>query len=153
MKKMDKKNKALKFNPNISNKVELAFDEPKTGEGEYGTWYLYGIQETINGENGFFATAILHQLLQGKGLKAGAKLEITKIVNDNKTTWDVKNLGGGQVEEKSITEVISDVSNSLDVNKPNKVKELSTEEKVNIMWDHFSSENKKPVNIGDDLPF
>ena len=150
---MEKKNKSLKFNPNIPNKVILAFDEPKTGEGEYGTWYLYGIKETINGENGFFATKILHELLQGKGLKAGAKLEITKIVNDNKTTWDVKNLGGGQVEEKSITEVISDVSNSLDVNKPNKVKELSTEEKVNIMWDHFSSENKKPVNIGDDLPF
>ena len=151
---MEKKNKSLKFNPNIPNKVILAFDEPKTGEGEYGTWYLYGIIETINGENGFFATKILHELLQGKGLKAGAKLEITKIVNDNKTTWDVKNLGGGQVEEKSITEVISDVSNSLDVNKPNKVKELSTEEKVNIMWDAYNKKNKQPVNIGDDdLPF
>lgn len=150
---MDKENKALKFNPNLPNKVELAFDEPKTGEGQYGTWYLYGIKETINGENGFFATKILHELLQGKGLKAGAKLEITKIVNDNKTTWDVKNLGGGQVEEKSITDVIDSVANSIDASKTNKVKELSTEEKVNIMWDHFSSENKKPVNIGDDLPF
>ena len=40
---MEKKNKSLKFNPNIPNKVILAFDEPKTGEGEYGTWYLYGI--------------------------------------------------------------------------------------------------------------
>ena len=30
---MDKKNKSLKFNPNRSNKVILAFDEPKTSEG------------------------------------------------------------------------------------------------------------------------
>ena len=154
MKKMEKKNKSLKFNPNIPNKVILAFDEPKTGEGEYGTWYLYGIIETINGENGFFATKILHELLQGKGLKAGAKLEITKIVNDNKTTWDVKNLGGGEVEEKSITEVIDSVANSIDASKTNKVKDLSTEQKVNIMWDAYNKKNKQPVNIGDDdLPF
>lgn len=153
MKNMDKKNKPLKFNPNISNKVILAFDEPRTGENQYGTWYLYGIKETINGENGFFATKILHELLQGKGLKAGAKLEITKIVNDNKTTWDVKNLGGGEVEEKSITEVINDVSDSLDANKTNEVKELSTDQKVNIMWDAYNKKNKQPVNIEDDLPF
>ena len=146
-------NKAMKFNPNLPTEVELTFDEPKTGDGKYGTWYLYGTKENIKGESGFFATQILHELLQGLGVKTGSKLVITKVVSDNKTTWDVKNLGGGQVEEKSITEVISDVSNSLDVNKPNKVKELSTEEKVNIMWDHFSKENKQPVNIGDDLPF
>ena len=47
----------LKFKTNIPYNVTLNFDEPKTGEGEYGTWYLYGIQETINGENGFFATS------------------------------------------------------------------------------------------------
>ena len=115
---------------------------------------LASIQETINGENGFFATKILHELLQAKGLKAGAKLEITKIVNDNKTTWDVKNLGGGEVEEKSITEVIDSVANSIDASKTNKVKDLSTDQKVNIMWDAYNKKNKQPVNIGDDdLPF
>ena len=87
---MNQENKNVKFNPNLPTAVELAFDEPKTGDGQYGTWYLYGIKKNINGENAFFATQILHEILQGMGVKAGTKLIITKIVKDDKTTWDVK---------------------------------------------------------------
>ena len=147
-------NKAMKFNPNMPVAVELSFDEPKTGDGQYGTWYLYGTNENIKGESGFFATQILHELLQGLGVKTGSKLVITKVVSDNKTTWDVKSPDGSNpVEKKSITNVISDVAKSMDANRPSEVKELSTDEKVNIMWDAYNKKNKKPANPGDDLPF
>ena len=147
-------NKAMKFNPNLPTKVELSFDEPKTGDGQYGTWYLYGTKENIKGESGFFATQILHEILQGMGVKTGSKLVITKVVNDNKTTWDVKSLGGEPVQEKSLNDVISNVASSMDANRPSEVKELSTDEKVNIMWDEFNKgKGKKPVILADDLPF
>ena len=148
-------NKAMKFNPNMPVDVELSFDEPKTGDGQYGTWYLYGTKENIKGESGFFATQILHEILQGMGVKTGSKLVITKVVTDNKTTWDVKPNGeASPVEKKSITDVISNVANSMDANKPSEVKELSTDEKVNIMWDAFNKKKgKKSTVTEDDLPF
>ena len=145
-------NKPMKFNPNMPVDVELSFDEPKTGEGQYGTWYLYGTKENIKGESGFFATQILHEILQGMGVKTGSKLVIIKVVNDNKTTWDVKSIGGDVVEEQSITEVINKVASSMDANKPSEVKELSLEEKVNILWGE-RSKGKKSTNTKDDLPF
>ena len=145
-------NKAMKFNPNMPVDVELSFDEPKTGDGQYGTWYLYGTKENIKGESGFFATQILHEILQGMGVKTGSKLVIIKVVNDNKTTWDVKSIGGDVVEEQSITEVINKVASSMDANKPSEVKELSLEEKVNILWGE-RSKGKKSTNTKDDLPF
>ena len=145
-------NKAMKFNPNLPTEVELSFDEPKTGEGQYGTWYLYGTKENIKGESGFFATQILHEILQGMGVKTGSKLIITKVVNDNKTTWDVKKLGGDAVEEQSITEVVNKVASSMDANRTNEVKQLTLEEKVNILWADY--DKKQPdKKLSDDLPF
>ena len=146
-------NKAMKFNPNMPVAVELSFDEPKTGDGQYGTWYLYGTSENIKGESGFFATQILHELLQGLGVKTGSKLVITKVVKDEKTTWDVKSLGGDVVEEKSIDQVVESLSGTMNVNKPSEVKELSTQEKVNVMWDAFNKKGKKTTVTEDDLPF
>ena len=146
-------NKAMKFDPNMPVDVELSFDEPKTGDGQYGTWYLYGTKENIKGESGFFATQILHELLQGLGVKAGSKLVITKVVKDEKTTWDVKSLGGDVVEEKSIDQVVESLSGTMNVNKPSEVKELSTQEKVNVMWDAFNKKGKKATVTEDDLPF
>ena len=146
-------NKAMKFNPNLPTEVELSFDEPKTGDGQYGTWYLYGTKENIRGESGFFATQILHEILQGMGVKTGSKLVITKVVKDEKTTWDVKSLGGDVVEEKSIDQVVESLSGTMNVNKPSEVKELSTQEKVNVMWDAFNKKGKKATVTEDDLPF
>ena len=147
-------NKAMKFNPNLPTEVELSFDEPKTGEGQYGIWYLYGTKENIKGESGFFATQILHEILQGMGVKTGSKLVIMKVVNDNKTTWNVKSLGGEPVQEQSIDKVVNNLADSMDANKPSEVKELSTDEKVNIMWDAFNkNEGKKSTATKDDLPF
>ena len=150
---MEKERKNIKFNPNLPTEVELSFDEPKTGEGQYGTWYLYGVKENISGETGFFATAILNDILQGMGVKTGSKLVITKVVKDEKTTWDVKSLGGDVVEEKSIDQVVESLSGTMNVNKPSEVKELSTQEKVNVMWDAFNKKGKKATVTEDDLPF
>ena len=143
MRIMNQEKKNVKFNPNLPTEVELTFDEPKTGEGQYGTWYLYGIKETIKGESGFFATQILHELLQGKGVKSGSKLVITKIVKDEKTTWDVQITGGGEPKEVSIDDV------------PKVIHDLNTEktleEKVEILWKAYSKTD--PSNPVDDLPF
>ena len=136
-------NKAMKFNPNLPTEVELSFDEPKTGDGQYGTWYLYGTKENIKGESGFFATQILHEILQAMGVKTGSKLIITKVVNDNKTTWDVKKIGEDPIKEVSvddIPEVIEEVKT-----------EMTLEQKVNILWGEYSK--KHPKNTKDDLPF
>lgn len=147
-------NKAMKFNPNMPVDVELSFDEPKTGDGQYGTWYLYGTKENIKGESGFFATQILHEILQGMGVKTGSKLVISKVVTDNKTTWDVKSLGGEPAQELSIDKVVNNLADSMDASKPSQVKELSSDEKVNIMWDAFNkNKGKKSTATKDDLPF
>ncbi len=157
---MDKERKNVSFNPNLPTEVELSFDEPKTGLSKYKNddgsdkyWYLYGIKETVNGESSFFATQILHEILQGMGVKTGSKLVITKVVKDEKTTWDVKSLGGDVVEEKSIDQVVEGSLGTMNVNKPNEVKELSTQEKVNVMWDAFNKKGKKATLTEDDLPF
>jgi len=136
-------NKALKFNPNLPTEVELTFDEPKTGEGKFGTWYLYGIKLTVKGENGFFATEILNDKLQVIGVKSGSKLIITKVVKDEKTTWDIRKVGEDQPKEVSIDdspEVIDEVKT-----------ELTLEQKVNILWSEH--DKKQPKNIKNDLPF
>ena len=136
-------NKAMKFNPNLPTEVELSFDEPKTGDGQYGTWYLYGTKENIKGESGFFATQILHAKLQEMGVKTGSKLIITKVVKDEKTTWDIKKIGEDPIKEVSvddIPEVIEEVKT-----------EMTLEQKVNILWGEYSK--KQPKNIKDDLPF
>tara|TARA_R110002110_G_scaffold147162_3_gene337578 strand:- start:3001 stop:3432 length:432 start_codon:yes stop_codon:yes gene_type:complete len=141
-------NKAMKFNPNLPTEVELSFDEPKTGEGQYGTWYLYGTKETINGESGFFATQILHELLQGLGVKTGSKLVITKVVKDDRTAWDVKQLGSQDpvkeeaAPQQNIKGVVAGLANALDANKDKKP--LTTEQKIDILWTN---------HLKNDMPF
>ena len=136
-------NKAKKFDPNLPTEVELSFDQPKSGEGKYGTWYLYGIKPLISGENGFFATDLLHQKLQELESKSGDKLIITKIAKDDKTFFDVKKIFSSEPKEASISntnEVINKVDNKA-----------TLEQRVNILWEEYRK--KQPKNIVDDLPF
>ena len=136
-------NKAKKFDPNLPTEVELSFDQPKSGEGKYGTWYLYGIKPLISGENGFFATDLLHQKLQELESKSGDKLIITKIAKDDKTFFDVKKIFSSEPKEASISntnEVINEIDNKA-----------TLEQRVNILWEEYRK--KQPKNIVDDLPF
>ena len=143
-------NKALKFNPNLPTEVELTFDEPKSGDSKFANddgsakkWYLYGTKPNIKGENGFFATEILHGILKDMGVKTGSKLIITKVIKDDKTTWDIKKVGEDQPKEVSI----DDVPEVVDEVKT----ELTLEQKVNILWSEH--DKKQPKNIKNDLPF
>ena len=140
---MKMENKAKKFDPNLPTEVELSFDQPKSGEGKYGTWYLYGIKPLISGENGFFATDLLHQKLQELESKSGDKLIITKIAKDDKTFFDVKKIFSSEPKEASISntnEVINEIDNKA-----------TLEQRVNILWEEYRK--KQPKNIVDDLPF
>ena len=136
-------NKAKKFDPNLPTEVELTFDEPKTGENQYGTWYLYGIKQLITGENGFFATDLLHNRLQELGAKTGDKLLITKVAKNDKTFFDVKKLGGGEDIKEAPIEDIAKANTG----------ELSVEEKINTLWKEYEKKNPKTNVTVDDLPF
>ena len=129
-------NKSLKFNPNLPTEVELTFDEPKTGEGKYGIWYLYGVKPLISGETGFFATEILNGILQDMKVKTGSKLIITKVVKDEKTNWEVKRIGDDQPKEVSIDD-IPEVINEVDT-------AMTLEQKVDVLW---------TKHLKDKLPF
>ena len=64
----DDKKPALKFKANIPEKVKLTFDEPMTGEGQYGTWYMYGCIHKGE-EKVFFPSELLCKMIQLSGHK------------------------------------------------------------------------------------
>jgi hypothetical protein len=73
------------FQPDQPTQVTLKFNQPRIGQGQFGTWYFYGA--TINGmEIGFFAPETLHQRIQFIGLKAGSTCTITKRARINQET-------------------------------------------------------------------
>ena len=164
---MNQENKNLAFDTNIKQEVELSFNQPKEilskfknedGSDKYS--YLYGIKRTINGENAFFATSYLNSLIQDTGAKEGTKISITKtektVDGDKRLGWDVQ-VTGGETKEVDVNSLVNNLANKMDVNKANindtnEVKELSLEEKVNILWaKHDKKEPNK--NLADDLPF
>ena len=150
---MNKENKNIAFDTNIKQEVELTFDKPKeilsnykNEDGSDKFSYLYGIKRTINGENSFFATAYLNDIIQKNGAKEGTKLSITKtektVDGEKRLGWDVQ-VTGGEIKEVSIDDV------------PKVIHEVNTEktleEKVEILWKAYSKTD--PGNPKDDLPF
>jgi hypothetical protein len=63
--------------------IELTFDEALSGEGKFGTWYVYNAKILDNGEGkdlgevSFFAPTHLHRDL--KGYSANARLKISPV--------------------------------------------------------------------------
>ena len=49
-------------------------------------------------------------------------------------------------------ELVNEVATKMDVNKPNEVKELTAEEKINILWKEREAAKPKS-NPSDDMPF
>ena len=134
-------NKNIKFEPNVPVEVTLAFDQPKTGDGEYGTWYLYGTKALITGESGFFATELLHKKIQEAGLSMGDTFTIIKVSKDNKTFFNIEH---PEVPLKKVSD------NQVNVSKPGQ-RELTLEQKVTVMWKEY--ERKHPAPTEGDLPF
>ena len=87
---MSQEKQTLKLEPNITNKIKLNFDKPKTGSNDYGDWFLYGITHKGEEKN-LFATKYLSDMLGKYG--AGDVLKVTKGTNENKTVWSVIKVG------------------------------------------------------------
>jgi len=67
----------IKFDNNVPVKVTLDYDGPKTVEGNYGTQYLYGVND---GADTFYATASLSSLIEATGAVKGSTITILKIL-------------------------------------------------------------------------
>ena len=80
----ENKKDPLKFDIGKPVDVELAANEPQTGQGQYGPWNRYSIKELISGEDCFFASEGLHRQLQEGNFGMGYKLTIEKV-HDAKT--------------------------------------------------------------------
>lgn len=162
-------NKYLKFEVDELHIVTFTHDYEgklyKEYENEknpsWGNQTVYDISHK-DGFNKLSAAKGLHTKLEELSLKKGDSVLIKKITFKNKEgqfrqTFEVDRYlktSDTTIEEKPITDVISNVASSMDANRPSEVKELSTDEKVNIMWDEFNKgKGKKPANPGDDLPF
>jgi len=97
----------MKFKVGEPQTVTLAFDQPKTGNNQYGTWYLYGIKNGNLGsdEDGFFATASLHAMIKTLGAGEGDEILIEKCQEDDRFWFKVNGLtmqdmnSGGSAEK------------------------------------------------------
>lgn len=66
----------LELEVNKPVKIELLYDEPITGENQYGNYSLYAVK-VEGSEYAFFPNAEVHESL--KQLKAGDKAVVTKL--------------------------------------------------------------------------
>ena len=78
----EEKKPSLKFKANIPEEVTLTFDEPLTGEGQYGTWYMYGCVHKGE-EKVFFPSELLHKMIQLNKHGKDSKITILKNEGDD----------------------------------------------------------------------
>ena len=98
----EEKKPSLKFKANIPEEVTLTFDEPLTGEGQYGTWYMYGCVHKGE-EKVFFPSELLHKMIQLNKHGKDSKITILKNEGDDGRMFFT-------VDGKTISE-IQEVSN------------------------------------------
>mgnify|MGYP003152603077 CR=1 FL=1 len=80
----------IKFGENEEYNVTFKFDTPKTGNGQYGEWNLYGVEHDGK-DSSFFAPPGLHNRV--KLFKQGDSVKIIKLERNGKTFWDVQKTG------------------------------------------------------------
>lgn len=85
----------LKPKTNLPELVTFQYNEPQTGEGQYGTWYKYAIEN--RGVNKvLFPTKFLNDKLQAFQPLQGKTLEIVLIeIDGGKKDWRVSVPGQG----------------------------------------------------------
>lgn len=95
---MTQKYKNIKFKTNLPYVVRLKYDQPKDGKGEYGDYWIYGVE--YEGEDyTFIANLNLHTMLSLSHYKKGDLLEIMKVEgNDNKTFFEVEQLSEDDIK-------------------------------------------------------
>ena len=79
---MEERKPILKFKANIPAEVELTFDEPKTGEGQYGEWFMYGCKHEGE-EKIFFPSKTLNAMIQALNFKKDSKFTVLKVEQDD----------------------------------------------------------------------
>ena len=72
----------LKFKANIEETVKLTFDEPRTGEGPYGEWFMYGCLHKGE-EKVFFPSKTLHTMIQMCEFGDGSEFKVLKNEGDD----------------------------------------------------------------------
>ena len=85
---------AIKFQVGEPKKLTLAFDEPKTGNNDYGRWYMYGFKngDLSSDEDCFFATETLHSMIKTLGAGEGDEITIEKCQDLEMTFFKVNGL-------------------------------------------------------------
>ncbi len=80
----------VKFQTNLPELITFQFDDFRSGEGDYGIWYAYGV-ENRGKDKMLFPTEILHNKLQAINNLKGRTLEITKVEGENnRKFWVIK---------------------------------------------------------------
>ena len=90
-----KQDEQLKCKTNIPELVEFKTNDPvKTGTGQYGEWWMYGVVNR-GVDKVFFPTKFLYDKIQGFSPIQGKTLEIVLIeIDGGKKDWVVKNTDG-----------------------------------------------------------
>ena len=90
---MSERMDTLNIELNRDYQIRLLFDQPKTGESQYGPWHLYGV-EYDNETLGLFADLTLHGML--KDYRKGDCLVVRRKKSDDDINWQVKRLINGK---------------------------------------------------------
>tara|TARA_Y100000593_G_C4310942_1_gene338316 strand:+ start:1768 stop:2232 length:465 start_codon:yes stop_codon:yes gene_type:complete len=149
--------KAITWEMDKPIEVELSYDSPIESQSKKfnKTNYWYGIKELITGENGFNATAKLHETIQSLGKKQGDKLVIKKVnngtytfftVDDNQLQKNDANTNVTNKEEILVSEIRPEV--------PEKVQLRDLTERVEKIEAHLKKISADNIKTGDDeIPF
>ena len=79
---MEERKPILKFKANVPAEVELTFDEPREGEGEYGQLFMYGCKHDGE-EKIFFPSKTLNAMIQALNFKKDSKFTVLKVEQDD----------------------------------------------------------------------
>jgi len=85
----------LQMDFNTDYPVQLLYDEPKTGESQYGKWHLYVVKHKQE-QMAVFADEKLHDIL--KEYSKDDQLTIRRNQDDKLVQWQVKPAGNGQIK-------------------------------------------------------
>ena len=138
---------AIKFKVGEPKTLTLAFDEPKTGNNDYGRWYMYGFKNSdlSSDEDCFFATETLHSMIKTLGAGEGDEITIEKCQDLEMTFFKVNGLS------------ISDMNSGGSFEKIEKAKPKNEEMEKLIAENKKLKEELEQLNAGklsaSDIPF
>ena len=109
-------NTKLQFRTNTEYSVKLNYDSPKTGNSQYGDWFMYSVGHDGE-EKVFFATKFLHDKIKHYG--KGDTITIEKMeVDGGKIEWNVFPDGDTPVKRDRGESADKGVPESNEVTKP-----------------------------------